>query len=290
MQALARGRAEAPGAGTIVNAMATGRGAAFAIDLKMAATVTVDDSGKVRGRILDEPGEDTRLMEACVRKMLGRADESLGAIVETRSEIPIARGLKSSSACCNATILAAASALRKLGHKIPPDQEILSLGIDASMECGVTITGAFDDACASYFGGAVVTDNANRKMLRKVAMADLEAVVLAPRAKSYSGKVDVATLKLLAPQVEIAHREALEGDLLKAMTLNGLIYCASLGYDPKPALVALKAGALAAGLSGKGPAFVALCKRGGPVRDAWQDMGETVIMTKTNNTGSKVLE
>jgi len=287
---LARGRAEAPGAGTIINAMATGRGAAFAIDLKMAATVILDGSGKVRGRILDEPGEDTRLMEACVAKMLARADESLGAIVETRSDIPIARGLKSSSACCNATILAAASALRKLGHKVPPDEEILGLGIDASKECGVTITGAFDDACASYFGGAVVTDNATRKMLRKVPMANLEAVILVPRAKSYSGKVDVATLKLLAPQVEIAHREALEGDLLKAMTLNGLIYCASLGYDPKPALVALRAGAVAAGLSGKGPAFVALCEKGGPVSNAWRDQGETVITTRTNNTGSKVLE
>ena len=124
MLELARGRAEAPGAGTIVNAMATGRGAAFAIDLKIVATVILDDSGKVRGRILDEPGEDTRLMEACVRGMLGGTDQSLGAIVETKSDIPIARGLKSSSACCNATILAAASALRKLGHKIPPDQEI----------------------------------------------------------------------------------------------------------------------------------------------------------------------
>lgn len=290
MHELARGRAEAPGAGTIVNAVATGRGAAFAIDLKIVATVILDDSGKVRGRILDEPGEDTRLMEACVRGMLGRTDQNLGATVETKSDIPIARGLKSSSACCNATILAAASALRKLGHKVPPDQEILGLGIDASIACAVTITGAFDDACASYYGGAVVTDNARRRVLRKVPVADLEAVILVPRAKSYSGKVDVATLRLLAPQVEIAHREALEGDLFKAMTLNGLIYCASLGYDPKPALAALRAGALAAGLSGKGPAFVALCEKGDPVRDAWRNLGETVITTRTNNTGSKVLE
>jgi len=270
--------------------MATGRGAAFAVNLKTVATVVLDDSQEVRGRILEEPGEDTRLMEACVKKMLRKADARLGATVETRSDIPIARGLKSSSACCNATLLATASALHKLGHRIPPDHDILDMGVDASIECGVTITGAFDDACASYFGGAVVTDNSNRRILRKTPMSDLEAVILVPQAKSYSGKVDVATLKLLAPQVEMAHREALEGDLLRAMTLNGLIYCASLRYDPWPALVALKAGALAAGLSGKGPAFIALCRDGGAVREAWQGMGERVIVTRTNNTGSRVLE
>ena len=287
---LAKGSAESPGAATIVNAMATGRGAAFAIDLKVTATVWINGLGNVRGRIVGEPGGNTGLMEICVDKMLKNVDEKYGAVVETRSNLPGARGLSSSSACSNAIVLATASALQKLGHEFPSDEILIDLGIDASIEAGVTITGAFDDASASYFGGVVVTDNMARKILRKESMPGLEVVVLVPEGKSYSGQADVATMKLLGHQVEIAHREALEGDILKAMTLNGIIYCASIGYDPTPALRALEAGALAAGLSGKGPAFVALAEDGNRISKVWQDLGGTVLMTKTDNQGSRVIE
>ena len=39
------------------------------------------------------------------------------------------------------------------------DLELVKLGVDAAFDAKVTVTGAFDDACASYFGGAVITDN-----------------------------------------------------------------------------------------------------------------------------------
>jgi shikimate kinase len=120
---LARGKAEAPGAATIVNAMATGSGAAFAIDLKVVASVTLDDSGDIRGSIVNEPDEDTGLIELCVRKALGRAGEQYGAAIETRSDLPMARGLSSSSAASNAVVLATASAMSKVGHEMPTDQE-----------------------------------------------------------------------------------------------------------------------------------------------------------------------
>ncbi len=287
---LARGRAEAPGAGTIINAMATGRGAAFAIDLKVTASVSLNETGRVSGRIADDHEEKTDLIEVCVRKVLQTVARNYGAVVETASDIPIARGLSSSSACSNAAVLAAASALRKLGHATPNREELIGIGIDASMECRVSVTGAFDDACASFYGGAVVTDNSDRRILRRQPMPQSDAVVLVPRRKSYSGRVDLARLRLLAPQVQIAHEEALRGELLKAMTLNGLIYCASLGYDPSPAMLALGAGALAVSLSGKGPAFVALTHDGTAVKRAWSELGHDVIITRTNNVGSRVLE
>ncbi len=47
------------------------------------------------------------------------------------------------------------------------DLEIVNLAIDSSLEAGVTITGAFDDATASYFGGVTVTDNINREIIIK---------------------------------------------------------------------------------------------------------------------------
>jgi len=39
------------------------------------------------------------------------------------------------------------------------DIEILNVGVDASIETKVSLTGAYDDACACYYGGFVVTDN-----------------------------------------------------------------------------------------------------------------------------------
>ena len=40
--------------------------------------------------------------------------------------------------------------------------------------------------------------------------------------------------------------------------MNGLLYCAALEFNPDIALDALSAGAVAAGLSGTGPSFVAI--------------------------------
>ncbi len=270
--------------------MATGRGAAFAIDLKVRARVELNDGGDIRARIIGEPDESTALMERCVRKMLDRVDQGYGAEVETESNLPVARGLSSSSACSNAVVLATSSALEKLGFETPTHEALINTGIDASIETGVTVTGAFDDASASYYGGASVTDNATRKILRRESMPDMVALVLVPEERSYSGGADVEAIRLLGPQVEMAHKEAVQGDLLRAMTLNGIIYCASLGYDPTPALLALRAGAKAAGLTGKGPAFVALADDGDSVEEAWKALGVEVVETRTNNLGSKVLE
>ena len=289
-KALATGSADAPGAATIVNAMATGRGAAFAIGLRVRATVSILEGGGVSGRIVGEPEESTRLMELCVERAIRAAGKSYGASIVTESNLPIARGLSSSSACSNACLLAADSALRKAGLGGLSEKALVSMGIDASIEAGVTVTGAFDDASASFHGGAVVTDNTTRKILRRSPVPDLETAILVPGRKSYSGKVDLDSIRLLAPQVAIAHREALAGDLLMAMTLNGLIYCSSLGYDPRAALLALRHGALAAGLSGKGPATVAVGENLDGVADAWGELGDAVIRTTTDNLGARVIE
>ena len=49
------GRATAPGAGTVLNALANGSGSAFAIDARTTATVELDDSGTVTGEVAGAP-------------------------------------------------------------------------------------------------------------------------------------------------------------------------------------------------------------------------------------------
>jgi shikimate kinase len=75
------------------------------------------------------------------------------------------------------------------------------------------------------------------------------------------------------------------------MTLNGLIYCASLGFSPTPAILALERGAIASGLSGTGSAVIALCKQEskGDIMESWDELGGEIIVTKPNNDGARVI-
>jgi len=93
---------------------------------------------------------------------------------------------------------------------------------------------------------------------------------------------------LYAVFVEVAHREALLGNYWCAMTINGLIYSAALGYPCDVIVDCLEAGAIAAGLSGKGPAIVAVsseeCENG--VKSALSCHGK-VLVTETNKEGAR---
>ena len=64
--------ATAYGAVTIVNAMATGKGAAFGIDLWTKAKVTLTDDAIIQTRILGDKEERTLLAEKCVRAVFTR--------------------------------------------------------------------------------------------------------------------------------------------------------------------------------------------------------------------------
>ncbi len=274
------GYACALGAGTIINAIATWKGAAFGIDLRTEAEVTLTDSKKIQGYI--EEGGDTTLIERCVELTLSRFDSDCGANVATKSEIPIASGLKSSSAAANATVLATLDAL---GEKLDT-LEAVKIGVQAALDAKVTITGAFDDACASMLGGFVITDNKKKELIRR-AERDSEVLILAPEKKVFSSSTNVVRSRLIAPWVETAYKEALAGDYEKAMTLNGFLYCAALGFSTEPMMAALEAGIEGVSLSGTGPAYTAL---GAPeqldrLEPVWRKIGGRIIRTKVNNTG-----
>ena len=73
------GRATAPGAGTVLNALATGVGCAFAVDAETTATVDLDaDAEEVVGEIAGAPDADTRLVERCVELVVERFGDGEG--------------------------------------------------------------------------------------------------------------------------------------------------------------------------------------------------------------------
>jgi len=275
-----RGEAVAYGAVTIVNALATGKGAAFGIDLWTRARVELTDDGVIETTILNERGENTLLAEKCVQAVFDRfRTRTLGARVETESIIPIARGLKSSSVAGNAVVLATLAAINR---RMDP-RDILNLVVDASLEAKVSVTGAFDDASASLYGNVVVTDNMLRKVLRTFPVEEYCVLLLVPAQKTYTIEVDLARIRTVAKQVDVAHREAFAGNYWNAMTLNGLIYSHALKLPTDVIIDGLEAGALAAGISGKGPAYAFVVKEElkNPVLDVLRKHGGQIMVSKT---------
>ncbi len=286
----AKASAVAHGAATIVNAIALGQGAAFGVDLWTRAEVHLTEEPIViHGEIESDPSESTLLMEKTVARVFRYFGvDHFGAKVKTSSNIPIARGLKSSSTAANAIALATVAALRKELE----DLDIVNLGVDAAFDAKVTVTGAFDDACASYFGGAVVTDNENRKLLQHLPLPEgFKVLFHVPDRKTYTGATDTTKLKMVKPFVESAFEEAQKGNFWMALTTNGTIYSAALGYDNSVATDALTAGAVASGLCGKGPAVTAVVEeeRAEDVKAAWQRHKGEIIEAHFNSEKAKVV-
>lgn len=288
-----KGSAEAiaHGAATIINAIAIGKGAAIGVDLWTRAKVSLtEDPGTVETKILSDLSEDTLLAEKTVHRVLTHfgLEGEFGAKVETLSNIPIARGMKSSSAAANAIALATTAALKQKMEDIV----VVKLGVEGALDAKVTITGAFDDACASYFGGIVITDNTKRRIIKRFELTETPIVLFyVPTKKTYTASSNIKRMKAMAPVVKIAYKEALKGNYWAALTLNGLIYSSALGYDSSPAVDALTTGALAAGLSGTGPAITAIVpeKKMDLVKAVWQRREAKVLEANINQEIARVV-
>ncbi|MDR2967504.1 MAG: shikimate kinase [Methanobacteriaceae archaeon] len=277
-----------PGSATVVNAIATGSGSAFGIDLDIIAEAKLSSKIKCRPDL----DVDTTLMEKSVKKVLNHYNIDTGIQIKTKSTLPLASGLSSSSALSNAVVMSTHLLLcEEYGLKPLNDFEIINLAIDASLESGVTITGAFDDATASYFGGITVTDNEKRKIIIKEKMEKQKILIYLENIDSMTSKSDVSRMKLLSPLVKLAFEKARQKQYYTALNLNGILYSASLGFDANIAIDAMEAGAIASGLSGTGSAFVAIVDDNSidNVKNAWSSYSGEIIETKVDNIGTKLI-
>jgi shikimate kinase len=292
-----QGRATAPAAGTVLNALATGFGSAFAIDAYTTATVELDDSGTVTGEVAGDADADTRLVERCVERALDEHGDGTvtGGHVHTESEVPMAAGLKSSSAAANATVLATLDAL-----SVPVDDggaagadgavrrvDACRLGVRAARDAGVTVTGAFDDASASMLGGVTVTDNHGDELLAHETV-EWDVLVWTPEERAYTADADVSRCERIAPVADLVRETALAGDYARAMTVNGFAFCAALGFPAEPIVEALP-DAAGASLSGTGPSFTAVGSREAleGVEADWSQRDGHTWLTTTQHEGAR---
>lgn len=278
------GQAVAHGAVTILNAFATGKGAAIGVDLWTRARVTLQNGGgESFGIVASEPKGSDKLAVMVLERVLehyGYGGKLHGEVM-TSSNIPTSVGLKSSSAAANAIALATATAI----DQEPDDDVLVEIGVEASLESGVSLTGAYDDSFVSWNGGAVITDNERRKVEKILKIPDeIKIIILIPPRQTLTGSLDRAKFAPVKRIAELAYLEAGNGHVWDALTLNGLAYSAVLGEDPRPALSAIEAGALGAGLSGKGPAIAAAVqeKDSNGVRQAFEKFEGRIIETEPN--------
>ncbi len=264
---------------TVINAMPCGIGATIGVALETRARFSAEGDARVVS-IKSDRTEDPTMASICVRRTYEAAGipEPAGWKLETESQIPVSRGLKSSSAACNAIIRAVSA---EIGLEMDP-VDLIRLGVECAREAKVTVTGSFDDACGCGLGGLVMTDNKRDEILGRRDVGDLDVIIHVPDFKIRMGTLPFEKLRAAADELRPAIDIAMERPF-EAMTANGRIISAVQGVDNSIAEKAVSMGALGAGLSGSGPA-VAIVVPEGDGESFAGDLGlppEETILTKT---------
>ncbi|TLX75411.1 MAG: shikimate kinase [Thaumarchaeota archaeon] len=274
------------GAVSIVNAIATGKGATLGISLNVEANIqAIPGTGIFFEN--KESSLSSRLIKAVIEKAVPKTDLEKNKIrILVKSEIPSGYGLKSSSAISSVISLACA----KLFRPKVTDLEVLRYGVESSIQTKVSITGAFDDACACYFGGFVVTDNTNLRIVKsEKAPEDLVAIIFIPRSRR---RGNVQRLKILDGVFSQAWTLASNSDYWNAMMLNGLATSTILNSDPRILTDLVESGALGASVSGNGPSIAAIAKKENVsnVKKVFASMEGRTMISDINNKKAEVYE
>jgi shikimate kinase len=254
-----RGVGETTAAITIVNALPTGIGSAVGVDLRARAEVELHPAGShgkwdVR---VDEQVRTPLVISSLTEALRRFAPGSSGSGELTlRSDIPAARGLKSSSAVSSAVVLAVA---RATDVSVEP-VEVARMSATISRAVGLSATGALDDALAGLSPGVVVTDNRRGELLKSYPTdPGLGVVLYIPNYSHRPSPEWASAFRAEASQSQVAVDAALAGDWSTAMRENTRLVERVLRYDYDALRADLRArGAVGSGVCGLGPALAAV--------------------------------
>lgn len=274
------------GAISLVNAIATQKGATLGISLNVEATVEVTP-GKGITISSENKSLSSRLINKTVEKIVSKKDlEENKITIILDSEIPTGYGLKSSSAISSAVALACA----KIFKPKLTDQQILLAGVDASIESKVSITGAYDDACSCFYGGFNVTDNAKKKRIQfEKGPSNLIVVIFIPKNRK---RGNLKQLNILSSIFNTAWELAKKTDYWDAMTINGLATESILNSDTRIVTNLIEKGALSASISGNGPAIAAITKKENEanIKKVFSTLEGSIIVSKVSNKKAEAHE
>ena len=263
------------GAISVMNAIPCGIGSTIGINLKTKAEFSPADKTEII--LLERPELDDTLVRTCVSRTfeaLGKEKFDYRLIVGT--EIPPSMGLKSSSSVCNAVI---SSVLDHFGVVWDPI-DVVKLGVECAKECKVTITGAFDDACGCHLGGLVVTDNSNNELKSRTDVPMYDIVICIPDSSIPKSKVPVDRYRELRSEYE-SMVPGIEENYLEVLNRNGSFVGEIVG-NTELARKAMSLGALAAGVTGTGPAVAIIAEEDDGFRIA-DSLGCECIVTNVRS-------
>lgn len=283
---MAVAKATIHGAISIVNAIATGKGAALGISKKVNVEM---ETSYGKGVIIEVENRSisSRLINKVIEKIVTKNELSKTKLkVSLDAEIPTGYGLKSSSAISTAVAMTCA----KLFKPNMNDTEILNAGVKASIETKVSLTGAYDDACACYYGGFVVTDNYKKKLIRsEKCLNHVSAVIFIPKSRK---RGNVRKLKTLSADFEQAWNLAKKSDYWNAMNLNGIATSTILSSEPEIIHKLIENGAIGASVSGNGPSIAAIVKNNSvsKIKKIFSTLEGNTTVAQINNKKAEVHE
>ena len=246
------GSGTANGGISVLHALGLGRGCSLPIGL--STTVNIHDEH------MDLHNDHHGLLDAvlhCWRKKELPSPNSVGW--EVISDVPVGQGLKSSAALA----CAALRALNEYSWSGLSDSEIVDMAVESQINCGCTVTGSMDDAWSAVDSGWKLVDPrlpASEAILFEGEI-DEDVVVLVVLRGSREKAVNTAAFSENQHLFERALASLTNGSVLDALSSNGMAVASST--DDFEALrtcnLAIASGALAAGLSGSGPAIAIVC-------------------------------
>ena len=268
------------GAISVINAMPCGIGAVIGTELTTRSEFIPERGTEKTVHITNDPSEPTLLAELCVSAAYTEAnvDEPEMWYLKTTSEIPTSRGLKSSSSAANSILSAV---FGELGYSVD-SLKMIRLGVDCAKRAGVTRTGSFDDACGCHFGGFTITNNIDNEVILMEDFPVYDVILHIPDIKIRKSNLDMNSLTAVCEKQKKIIKQS-KTDPLGALTENGRLIAEASGLDNSVAEYVLTEGALAAGITGSGPA-TAIVVENGKAKQFAESIGlKNTIFTKTRN-------
>ena len=162
--------------------------------------------------------------------------------------------------------------------------------MESSIQTKISLTGAYDDACACYYGGFNVTNNYKRNLvLRRPAPNNLQAIIFLPKLRK---RGNLKKLKNFKPAFEKAWELAKNGDYWNASILNGIATSSILNSNPELIFKLIEKGAIGATISGNGPSIMAITKKGhsSNIKKEFSSLEGNIIISNVNNKKAEVHE
>lgn len=246
------GKGEARGGVSILHALGTGKGCSIGVNLL------------TRVELIDKKYENSQDEHNLLKSVIECWKEAGFPVPKEygwkiMSEIPIGQGLKSSSALACAAIKSLDSASwTKLNN-----YEIIDLAVKAQKKSGCTITGSIDDSWSSITEGWKLIDStkmASESIISEGHIEESLSVLIGTRESRIS-KINIHSFDGYQTLFSRALQLIEKGDVLEAMTANGIGVAAANDDDEaiKICNLAIASGAIAAGISGSGPAISIIC-------------------------------